>query len=273
MKTKLTPAWRRRDFLRLAGLTGLGLMTSARPGRAALPAGMPPAPTEPAPGGGADYTLRIGTGPVELAPDQIISTTTCNGRFPGPLVRLKEGQRTVVDIFNDTDTPEQLHWHGQFLPVDVDGAAEEGTPFIPARGRRRITLTSGPAGFRFYHTHVAARHKLNAGQYSGQVGPVYIEPRHEPGADDPGIFLVLKEFDPAFSRGGDIHPMRLHRHSFELTRIAGRPTSGVVKDVVMLNGYQEIEADFTADNPGRTLFHCHMQPHMDFGFMGLFNYA
>ena len=71
----------------------------------------------------------------------------------------------------------------------------------------------------------------------------------------------------------DIHPLHLHRHSFELTRIAGKPTAGVIKDVVMLGGYQELEFDFVADNPGLTLFHCHQQLHMDFGFMALFNYA
>jgi FtsP/CotA-like multicopper oxidase with cupredoxin domain len=31
--------------------------------------------------------------------------------------------------------------------------------------------------------------------------------------------------------------------------------------------------DFVAHNPGLTLFHCHMQLHMDFGFMGLFDYV
>ncbi|MGC2828034.1 MAG: multicopper oxidase domain-containing protein, partial [Candidatus Acidiferrum sp.] len=31
--------------------------------------------------------------------------------------------------------------------------------------------------------------------------------------------------------------------------------------------------DFVADNPGLTLFHCHQQLHMDFGFMTLFDYA
>ncbi|HEV7138631.1 MAG TPA: multicopper oxidase domain-containing protein, partial [Steroidobacteraceae bacterium] len=71
----------------------------------------------------------------------------------------------------------------------------------------------------------------------------------------------------------DIHPLHLHRHSFELTRIAGKPTAGVMKDVVMLGGYQEAEFDFVADNPGLTLFHCHQQLHMDFGFMALFRYA
>ena len=71
----------------------------------------------------------------------------------------------------------------------------------------------------------------------------------------------------------DIHPIHLHRHSFELTRIAGKPTAGVMKDVVMLGGYQQAEVDFVADNPGLTLFHCHQQLHMDFGFMALFDYV
>lgn len=71
----------------------------------------------------------------------------------------------------------------------------------------------------------------------------------------------------------DIHPLHLHRHSFELVRVGGKPTAGVIKDVVMLGGFQEVEFDFVADNPGMTLFHCHQQLHMDFGFMALFNYA
>ena len=71
----------------------------------------------------------------------------------------------------------------------------------------------------------------------------------------------------------DIHPIHLHRHSFELTKLARKPTAGVMKDVVMVGGYQEVEVDFTADNPGLTLFHCHQQLHMDFGFMSLFDYV
>jgi FtsP/CotA-like multicopper oxidase with cupredoxin domain len=71
----------------------------------------------------------------------------------------------------------------------------------------------------------------------------------------------------------DIHPIHLHRHSFELTSLAGKPTAGILKDVVMLGGYQEAEVDFIADNPGLTLFHCHQQLHMDYGFMTLFDYV
>jgi FtsP/CotA-like multicopper oxidase with cupredoxin domain len=33
------------------------------------------------------------------------------------------------------------------------------------------------------------------------------------------------------------------------------------------------EVEFTANNPGATLFHCHQQNHMDLGFMMLLDYA
>jgi hypothetical protein len=37
----------------------------------------------------------------------------------------------------------------------------------------------------------------------------------------------------------DIHPLHLHRHSFELVRVGSKPTAGVVKDVVMLGGVKK----------------------------------
>jgi FtsP/CotA-like multicopper oxidase with cupredoxin domain len=495
----------RREFLQTMGVAA---------GWAAVPASFPGSRADAfafgqnsaAPGGAADYTIHIKVSPVEIWPKRIVSTTTYNGQFPGPLLRFREGRPVTVEIHNDTDTPEQLHWHGQKVSTDVDGASEEGTPFIPAHGRRRIMFTPGPAGIRLYHTHNRGGANLAEGQYNGEVGAVYIEPREEPGAHDREAFLVLKEFEPKFSRGGDmdqdflapatknkelqeageaamkaslatgmpkgyeveydaftingrmlghgdpvkvksgervlfhvvngsatemrslalpghafrvvaldgnlvpnaasvpvlwlgpaervsamvemknpgvwvlgdlddddrrhgmgivveyagrsgkpvwtappkfkwnyahfakagakasapdqtfemtfakdnaaeegfnrwtingvaypmtgetapaafhlsegkryrirmknasddIHPIHLHRHSFELTSIAGVNTAGVLKDVMMLGGYQEAEIDFVADNPGLTLFHCHQQLHMDFGFMTLFDYV
>jgi FtsP/CotA-like multicopper oxidase with cupredoxin domain len=499
----------RRHFLKVAGtaagagLFGPGLSLDAVATLVPRALGSISAQSETNP---PDYSLRIGAAPVEIAPKRIVSTITYNSQFPGPLLRFKEGQPVTIEVHNDTDTPEQLHWHGQMVSTDVDGAAEEGTPFIPAHGLRRIVFTPRPSGFRFYHTHNRAGADLHAGQYSGQVGPVYIDPKHEPGDYDREVFLVLKEFEPSFSRGGDmaqdflapvtkikeletagessmkaslargtphgyevgyryftvngrmlghgepvrvkqgervlfhvlngsateirsfalpghffkvvaldgntvptptkvpvlwlgtaerisaivemnhpgvwimgdladddrahgmgvvveyagqktkpvwtppkpfrwnytrfakagapalspdetfemtfakdnaaeegfnrwtinklsypmiqgvvpasfhlkqgrryrlrmhnasddIHPIHLHRHTFELTKIAGSPTAGVMKDVLMVGGYQEVEVDFTAANPGLTLFHCHQQLHMDFGFMTLFDYA
>jgi FtsP/CotA-like multicopper oxidase with cupredoxin domain len=493
----------RRNFLKTAGIVTGGTLI---PAFAQTPTSPNQREGNSSDSGKADYTIRIAATAFEIAPNKIISVTTYNGQFPGPLLRFKEGQQVVVDLVNDTDRPEQLHWHGQMVSVDVDGSAEEGTPHIPAHGRRRISFVPKPAGYRFYHTHNRAGADLSAGQYSGQVGHVYIEPKYEPGNYDREVFLVLKEFEPSFSRGGDmaqdvltpvtrikaleekgevtmkaslakgmphgyevgynvftingrtlgygepikvkqgervlfhvlngsateirslalpghtfhvvaldgnpvpnpatvpflwlgtaervsaivemkhpgvwimgdtsdddrrhgmgiiveyahrvgkaqwiappkfrwdytkfakpgataptpdetfemtfakdnaaeegfnrwtingvaypmtgamappafhlhegrryrvrmrnesddLHPIHLHRHSFELTNIMGKATAGVMKDVVMLGGYQEVAFDFVANDPGMTLFHCHQQLHMDFGFMTLFDYV
>jgi FtsP/CotA-like multicopper oxidase with cupredoxin domain len=75
------------------------------------------------------------------------------------------------------------------------------------------------------------------------------------------------------NQSDDDHPVHLHRHSFEITKYAGKSTAGVLKDVVMVPKRAQVEVDFVADDPGLTLFHCHNQLHMDFGFMTLFRYV
>ena len=118
----------RRNFLKMTGVLA---------GSSLFPARQTPSLPERA----VDCSIRIAATPVEIAANHIISTTTYNGQFPGPLLRFKEGQQVTVDIHNDTDTSEQLHWHGQMVPVDVDGAAEEGTLFVPTHGKRRLVFT------------------------------------------------------------------------------------------------------------------------------------
>jgi len=72
----------------------------------------------------------------------------------------------------------------------------------------------------------------------------------------------------------DDHPLHLHRHSFEVRRVDGGPElAGLRKDVVLVKARTTAAVEFTADNPGRTLFHCHQQDHMDRGFMMVFRYA
>jgi hypothetical protein len=74
------------------------------------------------------------------------------------------------------------------------------------------------------------------------------------------------------NQSDEAHPVHLHRHTFELTKIEGVATSGVFKDVVVVQPMTQIDADFVANNPGKTLFHCHQQMHMDYGFMALLTY-
>jgi FtsP/CotA-like multicopper oxidase with cupredoxin domain len=446
----------RRELLKFSALTAAGTLFPGQ-GRQSLQ---------------ADYTIAIAPYELEAGPHRRINTTAYNGQVPGPLLRLREDQPVTIEVSNQTENPEVVHWHGLFLPPAVDGAMEEGTPPIPPGGRARYTFSPRPAGFRWYHTHVFAGKDLHKGQYTGQHGFLLIEPRNHPAPYDQEIFLALHDWDgqllatddgamdPAYSvstvngrvlgfgeplrvrsgqrvllqilnssptevhwlalaghqfrvmaldgndvaqpqlvpmlrlapaervtamvemnqpgiwvlgevrkhimaagmgivveyagatgeprwdqpsslswdylqfaapgappqRTGDAveiplvfaskfaghgamdhwtingksypeasapaliagqryrllfinrstnnHPVHLHRHSFELRRLPGRPeTHGVTKDTVLVDAQTQVEVEFTADNPGPTLFHCHQQNHMDMGFMLLFQYA
>ena len=72
---------------------------------------------------------------------------------------------------------------------------------------------------------------------------------------------------------GDQHPIHLHRHTFEVAQIEHKNISGLRKDVINVMPLQTVAVDFVADNPGDTLWHCHQQLHMDYGFMQLIKYV
>jgi len=416
----------------------------------------------------ADVTLTIAPLDLEIAPGKNIRTIAYNGSVPGPLIRWPEGKQISIDVLNQTDTREIVHWHGLWIPSDVDGSMEEGSPMIPPQGRQRYTFTPRPAGFRWYHTHTYAGHNLKKATYTGQFGCFYIEPKENAGSYDQEIFLTLHDWNAYMGGGGDAsmdvtydystingkmlgagepiqvkegqrilfhvlnasatlthwlacsghtmqvtamdgnpvpvqksvqairlapaeridvvvemkqpgvwimgetrddlrkagmgivieyanqrgearwlpppetlwdytqfaqpqksaepdvriplvfrskfmghgdfdhwmindksfpktdtialqegkrhrlvmrnestddHPVHLHRHTFEVTNLDGVAVSGLMKDVLVVKGKSTAEIDFVAANPGMTLFHCHQQSHMDFGFMMLFRYA
>ncbi|HTU43835.1 MAG TPA: multicopper oxidase domain-containing protein [Bryobacteraceae bacterium] len=419
----------------------------------------------------ADYAITIAPYSLEVSPRRLIKTIAYNSQVPGPLLRFREGQPVTIDVTNRTSNPEVVHWHGLFLPSHVDGAIEEGTPPIPPGGSARYTFTPRPAGFRWYHTHVFAGRDFNKGQYTGQHGFLWIEPRENPARYDAEMFLALHDWrgqllasddgsmNPYYdvstingrvlgfgeplrvkagqrlllhllnssatdchwiamaghefqvialdgnpvpnpnsvpmlrlapaervsaivqlnnpgawvlgevrkhiraagmgivveyaNRGGepewrqpeilswdyqrfestepsasedtgaaeiplvfkskftghgdmdhwmingksfphtdtvelkqgqryrlqfknestDHHPVHLHRHTFELRSLSGRKTRGIVKDTVLVKSNTQVDVEFTANDPGLTLFHCHQQDHMDMGFMMLFHYV
>ena len=429
---------------------------------AGIAASMPARPDSP-----ADFTLRIQPVTVELSPKHSVKTTGYNGSAPGPLIRVPAGENVSIDVFNETDGAEIIHWHGLHIPSNVDGSMEEGTPMIAAHASARYSFIASPSGTRWYHTHQSAGKNLNRATYTGQFGFFYIEPAHEAGDYDAEFFLALKEWEPYWTDAGDsldvayqrfsindralgygeplrvkegqrimlrilnasatnlrriaftghrfrvlaldgnpvanpqevdvlelgpaervdaqvtmnapgrwilgatddhdreaglgvvveyagqsgppvwrapsqipwsytafgtagaaseaataiplvfrkkfvsarwqdkwtvngkqyphtdpiavkagnlyrlifdnqsdeAHPVHLHRHTFELVKVGGVNTRGVKKDVVMVGAKSQVETEFVANNPGPTLFHCHNQMHMDFGFMTMFEYV
>jgi len=188
---------KRRDLLKFgaaalayAGTTRVPLLAQtgvAKPQAAALPNDK------------ADYTLRIAPVTVELDRSHILSTIGYNGTAPGPVLRMREGKPVSVDVVNDTDTPEFVHWHGMLIPPDSDGTEEEGSPLVSPHGRRRFQLTPGPAGSRWYHSHAMAMDNLYKGTYTGQFGFVYVDGGNDPGHYDQELFLALRDWEPFFT--------------------------------------------------------------------------
>ena len=184
----------RRDFLSGAAMASGALLSGCN--RSAGPA---PAESEGAASAGpADVTLRIGPVVADIAKEHSVSTLGYNGSVPGPLIRLHEGVPVTVDLINDTDAPELVHWHGQIIPAAVDGAAEEKSLAVPAHGHVRYRFTPQPAGARFVHTHTMPMADLSRGTYTGQFAFVYIEPKSSPGGYDREVFLATHEFEPFF---------------------------------------------------------------------------
>jgi FtsP/CotA-like multicopper oxidase with cupredoxin domain len=91
------------------------------------------------------------------------------------------------------------------------------------------------------------------------------------GQDAPKLLSRGQRYRLAFNnRTSEAHPVHLHRYTFELVRIGESVTSGVTKDVIVLQPYQTAELDFVPREAGLALFHCHQQMHMEMGFKRLF---
>src|SRR5580692_4505489 len=93
---------------------------------------------------GPDLKLRIAPISLDIGPGKTIRTVGYNGSVAGPVLRFREGKPVTVDVYNDTDVPEVVHWHGQAISPTVDGSVEEGTLPVSAHGHRRYRFTPGP---------------------------------------------------------------------------------------------------------------------------------
>ena len=168
----------------------------------------------------SDITLELAPYLLEASPKHHIRTLAYNNQVPGPLLRMRQGRPTSVTIRNNTPDPEIVHWHGLFLPSEIDGAMEEGTPMIAPGASTHYTLTPDPPGFRWFHTHIRAGNDLSKGLYSGLFGPLLIEPASQPGDYDIEAFLDVEHLAQAATHHrvvvGDHHTNRCGR-----TRQAG----------------------------------------------------
>jgi len=177
----------RRTFL--AGTTALALPVAtagAGLGRADAAAARP------------DYRLSIAPFDLELAPGNVVKTVAYNGSVPGPLIRVREGQRVTIAIDNQQSIDDIVHWHGLTVPAAADGSMEEGSAMIAAGGSQTVSFVAQPGGTRWYHTHNMAKTDLTRSLYTGQFGMFIIDPKNDPARYDREELIVLHEWQPSW---------------------------------------------------------------------------
>ena len=135
-----------------------------------------------------DATLVATQESASLVPGVATSTFLYNGRSPGPLIELREGQHVRIRLDNRLAQQTTIHWHGLPAPPDQDG-----NPMDPvAAGATRtyeFDIEPGTAGTYWYHPHP---HDATASQVArGLAAPLIVRAAEDPLADIPEVLMFI----------------------------------------------------------------------------------
>lgn len=158
----------RRSLIRSAAMAGGGLALSgmfpawARSGTPGLAAPM-------ATLSGEQIALSIGHAPFSVG-GKTGHAVTVNGTLPGPIIRLKEGQRVRLAVTNTLDEDSSIHWHGVLLPFQMDGVPGVSFPGIKPGETYNYEFEVKQSGTYWYHSHSGGQEAM------GQYGAIVIDP-------------------------------------------------------------------------------------------------
>jgi plastocyanin len=263
----------------------------------------------------------------ELMPGVPVKVWGYNGQFPGPEIRVREGELVQVTLRNRLPVPTTVHWHGVHLHPAMDGPAGLNQAAVLPGEDFVYEFIATPGGSRWYHSHADPALQVPMGLY----GPLIIEPKVPTRSYtyDREYTLMLGEWDMELTpgvaagtdqrgprdrtlRGGELgadmflvnghahggiapvvvkegervllrminaghmaHPIHLHGHSFKIVATDGNPIpEGMewTKDTVLIGPAERYDLEFTANNPGVWMFHCHIEHHMANGMMTVLQY-
>ena len=168
-----------------------------------------------------------------------------NGSIPGPTLRVKEGSEIVVNVVNEGDMEETVHWHGLRLDNRYDGTHETQTP-IPVGGSFRARVAFPDPGAYWYHPHI----REDYGQEMGLYGNVIVEPS-DPEYWPPVHREVALTLDDILLEDGKVAPFS----RTETTHSA----MGRFGDVLLVGGETDLELTAKARRGGPLLLHQHRQ--------------
>ncbi|MDH5500977.1 MAG: copper resistance system multicopper oxidase [Gammaproteobacteria bacterium] len=130
------------------------------------------------------YDLAIGHTPVTIGGRQAVATGI-NGTVPGPLLRMREGERIALNVRNDLHHDSSIHWHGLILPYIMDGVPGISFDGIKPGETFRYDFDLLQNGTYWYHSHSGFQ------EQTGVYGPIIIYPKDEDAIDYDREFVVL----------------------------------------------------------------------------------
>ncbi len=109
----------------------------------------------------------------ELSADMITNTIDgkvldmygFNDNFPGPLIKIKQGDNIKVQFTNNIDFPTTVHWHGLRLDYTSDGVPEVTQEPIQPGNSLEYNLKFPDEGAFLYHPHVRTEMQMEKGLY------------------------------------------------------------------------------------------------------------
>jgi FtsP/CotA-like multicopper oxidase with cupredoxin domain len=224
----------------------------------------------------------------EVEPGRKAKAWAYNGQVPGPQIRVREGDRVLVNLTNKLPESTAIHFHGLELANDQDGVPFITQPPVKPGESYTYEFTVPNAGSHMYHSHHNAA--IQVGQ--GLLGAFIVEPRRPQAAHraDVDYVMVLNDGSHGFTLNGKgfpatepivcqqgqtvrirymnegmmIHPM--HLHGMHMTVIAkdGWDQPAPWKcDTLNIAPGERWDVLVKATNPGTWAFHCHILPHAE----------
>ena len=165
---------------------GSGLvLSSLLPGWAASAA----APGSPVVSG-PDIALTIDHVPIRVN-GKASHAIGVNGSVPGPLIRLREGQRARIAVTNKLHEDSSIHWHGLLLPFQMDGVPGISFPGIRPGETFVYEFPVIQSGTYWYHSHSDLQEQM------GHYGPLVIDPADgKASGHDREHVVLLSDYSP-----------------------------------------------------------------------------
>ena len=137
-----------------------------------------------------EYHLPTGISEVDLGPLGRRPIWTYDGRYPGPEIRVREGERIRVVVQNGLPEPTTVHWHGLPVPNAMDGVPGLTQAPIAPGSSFVYEFDATKPGSYMYHSHQGLQ--IDRGLF----GALVVEERSPHVAYDREYTLVLDDLLP-----------------------------------------------------------------------------